>query len=340
MTVTEHISHPGQVSGDLVAINSLRTIAFTMLVSYHVVGLGTTSGLGLDYPHFLRFYADYLIHVRMPIFAVIAGFVYGMRPVQLPDYGRFIGGKIRRLLIPGAIAALIFALAGTLMGNRFARTTADIWEIFFFPYAHYWYLQTMMVIFVGSALADALLKGRHTHWLFLGACAFSLSSFWPPVFFSLRTVPFLLPFFLFGVVLYRNFNLFYQARTLVLGLCLLAVLSVSYLQAQHYWAEGTLMLGRRTPSALVFGVAACTLLFLAMPRIALLDRLAPFAFTIYLYHIFGTSGMREVLEKLGVDALMLKTILGLIAGIALPIVVHKLAEKTGLTRRLVLGMRK
>ena len=64
MTVTEHISHPGQVSGDLVAINSLRTIAFTMLVSYHVVGLGTTSGLGLDYPHFLRFYADYLIHVR------------------------------------------------------------------------------------------------------------------------------------------------------------------------------------------------------------------------------------------------------------------------------------
>ncbi|MEP1539422.1 MAG: acyltransferase [Paracoccaceae bacterium] len=340
MTVTEHISHPAQTLSDQVAINSLRTIAFTMLVSYHVVGLGTTSGLGLDYPHVLRFYADYLIHVRMPIFAVIAGFVYGMRPVHLPDYRRFIGGKVRRLLIPGAIAALIFALAGTLMGNRFARTPTDIWEVFLFPYAHYWYLQTMMVVFLGSALADALLKGRHTHWLFLGACAFSLSNIWMPTFFSLRAVPFLLPFFLFGVLLYRNFHLFYQARNVVLGLCLIVVVGVSYLQAHHYWAEGTLMLGRRTPSALVFGVAACTFLFLAMPRIALLDRLAPFAFTIYLYHVFGTSGMREVLEKLGVDALMPKVILGLIAGIALPIVLHKLAEQTGLTRRLVLGLRK
>lgn len=339
MAVTENIRNPGQVSGDQVAINTLRTIAFTMLVSYHVVGLGTGSGLSVDYPHILRFYADYLIHVRMPIFAVIAGFVYGLRPVHLPDYGRFISGKVRRLLIPGAIAAFAFAMAGTLMGNRFARTAADMWEIFFFPYAHYWYLQTMMVIFIGSALVDALLKGRHTHWVFLGACAFSLSGLWPPMFFSLRTVPFLLPFFLFGVLLYRNFGLFWQARTAVLSLCLLIMLVVSYLQAQYYWSEGTLMLGRRTPSALAFGIAACTFLFLAMPRIPLLDRLAPFAFTIYLYHVFGTSGMREVLEKLGVNGLVPKAVLGLVAGIALPIVLHKLAEKTRLTRRLVLGLR-
>jgi fucose 4-O-acetylase-like acetyltransferase len=82
----------------------MRGIAMLLLVSDHVIGSDPKAGLELDYPHPLRLYADTLIHVRMPLFAFIAGYVFGLKPLTADRYAEFMQGKFRRLFIPGSIS--------------------------------------------------------------------------------------------------------------------------------------------------------------------------------------------------------------------------------------------
>jgi hypothetical protein len=49
--------------------------------------------------------------------------------------------------------------------------------------------------------------------------------------------------------------------------------------------------------------------------------------------------MRRALDAAGLDSMPLQLVLGLLAGIALPAVIHALAERRDLTRVLVLGLK-
>lgn len=80
-------------------------------------------GLELDYLHPLRIFAVLLIDLRMPLFAFIAGYVYGLRPIRARDYPAFALDKLRRLVVPAGIAILIFVLIANVKGNtNFCRS--------------------------------------------------------------------------------------------------------------------------------------------------------------------------------------------------------------------------
>ena len=64
-----------------------------------------------------------------------------------------------------------------------------------------------------------------------------------------------------------------------------------------------------------------------------------FSFTIYLYHVFGTAGAREILTQLGVRNIWTLFMASVVAGLAGPVVLHVVAAQFRLTRRLVLGLR-
>jgi glucan biosynthesis protein C len=65
--------------------------------------------------------------------------------------------------------------------------------------------------------------------------------------------------------------------------------------------------------------------------------IGPFAFTIYLYHVFGTAGMHELLHWLGITQIPVLFFSSLAAGIGVPVAVHLTAKRFALTRRFVLG---
>lgn len=330
-------AHPGQARS---SIDTLRVVAFTLLVSYHVIGAGADSGLEIAYPHPLRFYADYLIGIRMPIFAMIAGYVYALRPVRLQNYSGFFTGKLRRLFIPGAVSALIFLLISQIMGNAHSKAWSDAWTVVFYGYAHYWYLQTMLVIFLAVGLYDGLLRGRGTVLLWVMALALTLSNLKIGTsFMSLHRVFDLLPHFVTGMLIQRYWPLFRQYRRVLLVLCLLAIGWHLSVQIQYYQDQAELIRSRRIPVSVLFSTCACLLMMLYMPRLRALEVLAPFAFTVYLYHVLGTAGMREVLHAIGIDALIVTVPLGLCAGICLPVLIHRVADKTSLTRKVMLGKR-
>ncbi|WP_306751793.1 acyltransferase family protein [Paracoccus actinidiae] len=166
----------------------MRGLAVLLLVSFHVIGATSDAGLQLDYPHPLRVFADLLIDLRMPLFAFIAGYVYGLRPIQLGQYGSFVSGKFKRLAVPGSIAMLIFAFLSTMAGREsFAVGAGDLCRIFVFPYAHYWFLQAILLIFLLHGLIEIGTGNRGTPLLLGMACAIFLwPVFPPPCFRSIR----------------------------------------------------------------------------------------------------------------------------------------------------------
>ena len=78
--------------------------------------------------------------------------------------------------------------------------------------------------------------------------------------------------------------------------------------------------------------------FLCLPRIPILERIRPYALTIYLYHVFATSFARRLGEAAGLEDLWLQWILGMAMGVTMPIALHlAVARMPALVRRPVLG---
>lgn len=332
-------SETGQVSGTQVyPLETMRAIAVFLLVSYHAIGSGPTSGLELDYPHPFRIFSDFLIDLRMPFFAFIAGYVYGLRPIMEGQYLSFITGKFRRLYIPCAIAASLFALLASLTGNGSARTLWDFWQIYFFPYAHYWFLQAILLIFVFFGGLDVLLGKRFTLLMLLMSClAYLFLPFIPGNFMSVNSAVYLLPFFLLGLVFVRNVAWVSAGAPWLIGLSATVVLAASAWNLMILEETGRLSLNRLDLQSLGMGLAVCVLAMLTLPQVARFRALGPYAFTIYLYHIFGTGGAREVMHALGVTGVLPIFLASLICGIGGPVLLHRLADQWSLSRRFVLG---
>ena len=62
-------------------LDTLRGLACVLLTFYHVVGLDPASGLRLPLDSHYRAFNDMLAYIRMPLFTILSGVVYAMRPV-------------------------------------------------------------------------------------------------------------------------------------------------------------------------------------------------------------------------------------------------------------------
>jgi fucose 4-O-acetylase-like acetyltransferase len=83
-------------------IESLRGIAIMMVVICHVV-LDHKNPLYPNSPGLLEWLQHLCLsteYVRMPLFTVISGFVYALRPAAARGAVEFVRGQARRLIIP------------------------------------------------------------------------------------------------------------------------------------------------------------------------------------------------------------------------------------------------
>ncbi|UWQ23184.1 acyltransferase family protein [Jannaschia sp. W003] len=322
-------------------VETLRALAVLMLVSYHVIGGSPGNGLQIDYPHPLRILNDLLVDFRMPAFAFVAGYVYAIRPVGMGEWGRFVSGKFRRLLIPGAVAATLFVIMANLFDTPFGRDGDTFWRIYVYPYAHYWFLQAIFLIFTVLAFVEAR-TGPRTAWALL---AISIPFYFADVFmpgnlFSTKQAFYLAPYFLCGVIYYRYLHVFRQHRWIIGILCLVTIVVSLWLNLSRIEDQGFFSRSTRDLQSLALGMTAPVFLMLCLPNWAPLTRFGAASFTIYLYHVFATSASRRVFDSLGMDGGAFVIVAGILAGILLPIALHILAERNGLTRRLVLGQRR
>ncbi|WP_265501347.1 acyltransferase family protein [Paracoccus beibuensis] len=320
------------------ALETSRLVAVVLLVLYHVIGPGSDAGLKLPDTHPARMFADYFADLRMPLFAFIAGHVYGLRPVDPAQWKSFLAGKFRRLAVPGAVAITVFMLLALMLHLRFAPD-ADWWRNYVMPYAHFWFLQAILLIFVVFGTFDTFGHGRGS------AVILALSILWTMSGWRLQTnimaanhALYLLPYFVVGVMVARQRSIVFSNRLAIILMAVTVVALTTWINILDLQETGRFSQNRRDLQSLAFGISGSMLCYLVLPRID--SRVfGSFAFTIYLYHVLGTSGMRRLLYAIGIDDTGTHLIAGLVAGLAVPVMLHIASLQSPAATRLVLGQR-
>lgn len=321
-------------------IETVRAIAILVLVSFHVIGGPEAGrGLGLQAPHPLRYYADLLIDIRMPLFAFIAGAVYALRPVGIDQIGGFLAGKFRRLALPGITAITLFVVMSKIMNTPDGVIDHPL-DPYFRHYAIYWFLQAILVIFLVYGTLDILTDGRVLlPALIVSGLAVILGYGFKTDIMGMNRLTQLLFYFLAGIFFIRKFGVVAENRRIVLAAALGAMALGLALNILVLMRTGAFSVQRLDLQSLLFGAGACVSAFLLLPRLGWLQWLGAYSLTIYLYHIFATSAARRAMEAAGFSSPWVQVLIGTCAGIAFPVMLQLVAKRWGVSRLLVLGMR-
>lgn len=324
-------------------INSLRYFATFLLVSYHVIGVDEQGGMHIGYPSAWRFFSDSLIDVRMPLFAFIAGVVYALKPLTMADASGFFIGKFRRIVVPGIVASVTFWLGCNLILKSGFAYRADPVATVLLSTGHFWFLQALLLIFITISVLDAVFKYKAALYFFLGALTLTLTWKYLSVnntgYLEINSAVYLSPYFILGLVLFRYHEAVMLQKTAIILLSTCLVLLAVALNISVYQKTGQLSIDRFDFQSLSLGIGVILLAHFMFPKVDLLDRLAIYSFTIYLYHPFGTSAVRQVVEALGIKAPAVHFFIGVTTGLVLPCLMHIVAERFYWTRRILLGLR-
>src|SRR3569833_839663 len=98
------------LANESLRVQTLRGLACLLLVAFHVIGSHATSGLRVDADSAYRQFANLFMHLRMPLFTFLSGFVYAYRPAALGYAGTFAGKKFRQILLPLLCVSTLYFL--------------------------------------------------------------------------------------------------------------------------------------------------------------------------------------------------------------------------------------
>lgn len=322
-------------------IETLRGLAIILMVMGHVISSRPEGGLQVSDDSWYRYFYLTLSPMRMPLFTVISGFVYAMRPVVRERAETFLLGKARRLLFPMAsVATVQFLFSAYGPGVTNPLPLRDIWTIYLFPFDQFWFLQSIALVFL-CVFAMELTGMLRSAWGWLGcmvvASTIYLAGPTDVTFFSIDGWCMLMVFFLLGVGLNR-FDVLSRGRWTFVAAAGLLVVSVCLHQLTLF---GRIDPGRWLPwIVLGCGLGATFLLVRLRTTYQPLARLGGYAFTIYLLHCFGVVAGRLLCKKLlGIDQTGVLFVVCLAFGLFWPIVGHLVLQRHWLTRRVFLGLR-
>lgn len=329
-------------------VETLRGIACILLVSYHVIGDTSSNGLQLPADHILSFLNRMFIDVRMPLFSFISGFVFSAYARDILMLRGKIAAKVRRLLIPMVCVGSLHYWAQYAFAPQ-PDGQVPYYQLFILPYEHFWFLQATFIIMLVVSLLTYWLRGDGTRAaaILLVPCmvASVLLGRWHPDVFSSYKALYLAPYFLSGYLISHAASLRAGMENGSKRPDLLVAMGV--LIAFLFWLEflvvdRVLPLGgaERRAVGLAVGLSTCLFLFLLRFRSRLLSFVGDKSYAIFLFHVFFTAGSRIVLERLmpgiGVPALFA---IGLVAGVAGPIVLSWAILRSPVATLLLLGVR-
>lgn len=326
-------------------IETLRGAVIILVVIGHVIGSASNGGMKVSDDSFLRYlYYTFIDPIQMPLFTVIAGWVYSLKPVVREKINDFIQKKFLRVFVPMLVVGICyFLLQYFTPGTNNKGNLLDIWKLLLFPYTLYWYLYSLFFVFILIAYIDSFHKmNTFTNWIII----FSISIFTllirdrfipyeSPNYFSYKGTIYLLPCFILGVGLHR-FKTFFQGQfmkytvPIILVVCII-IQQLSWFKVIDYTVHKDTIVG------LLIGLLGTMMLLRLQLKTNWLIWFGGFAYSIYLFHAFGTAGGRIILKRFDIHSSGLIFTVSLAVGLLLPIVAEKILDKFKITRILFLG---
>jgi peptidoglycan/LPS O-acetylase OafA/YrhL len=321
-------------------VQSARGLACVLLVAYHVVGNDVTNGLRVEQDSGWRILTLLFEHLRMPLFAFLSGYVYAYRPA-LPGHAlTFSIKKVKRLLIPLLVVTTIFFPIQNLTpgANAHLQDWTQMWRIYVFPYAHFWFLQSILLIFAFTLVADRWMKNIWSYAVVLAlvlAAHFLVKIEFDKNYFSIAGAFMLLPFFVLGIGVNRFPGVFRKPAMKGLSLVVLVLLWSIY--AIECFRSPLDVPGKGTLFGTSLSIVSCLAVIYWLPTSRWLATLGAYSFSIYLYHVVFAAAARIALFAIGDTGLPSQFVIGLAAGIAGPITFELAIRNYPFARRAFLG---
>lgn len=323
------------------SVESLRGFAILLVLGLHL----TNDGAIVPAQAFYDYLAYSFQNIRIPLFTILSGYLFGLRPVGRGCFGQFLGGKVRRILIPLiVVASLEFIAKSTLPGVNNPESLGDIWKAFLFPYEHYWFLQVIFLLFLLFGFLHSVdLLPSWRNWLVIAALSlllylgFGYTGLSLSV-FSLGATTYLVPFFVLGFGIAQHGERLMHNRMILIWL---VVFTVTFSYQQYLWFAGAPgEASKRSLTGLVVALSSgCLLLRFRVPVWGLAT-VGSYAYVIYLYQGFGLSLGRRIMSVLPEINPHIYFI-GLIAtAVIFGILVEKIGKRIPYLRMALLGIKK
>ena len=297
-------------------LDSVRGLACVLVVALHVVGVGSTDGLKIEAGSPWHNVMDALDLIRLPLFTALAGFLYGAMPATRDGFGAYMTRKIRQLLVPLVFATLVFWVLREL---TYGENERSLFWAYVYGYQHLWYIDALLLIFAAVSFIDTKFSPTWKTWA--GVVAAVVLTYWAlpeiPI-MHVKNAIFFLPFFIFGLLLYRVRDLLKSQA--LLGASVVAMLAIIALQ--QVFEPEYLALNVFGLLGWLGGAASVVALLRLFPSFAVLAAIAPYSFTIYLWHPAANGTVRNILWSAGVDSTWLLFLIGVAAGVLIPILMH------------------
>lgn len=298
-----------------------------------------------------------LIYVfHMPIFFVVSGVLYRLSGMQ--EYLSFLNKKIKRLLVPYVVIALIYLLIKLICGlflTLYAPVTRlSVLNVLINPVNSHvpmlWFLYTLFWVFVLYPLLIIVFRSPLLLMIALIICnvigVFANSQL-------LTTIIYYIPYFAFGVFLKINVNFTGRLNALVnvfiiLLMCTTMMFMIKYQIPKKVYADSYLII-----SKYIFGLLGVMLVFvfsmlLVAKSFYSLDRLlceiGKYTMSIYVFHTLFEAPFRKLIEKFGggdVDVFLFSfvALCGVFSGVITPIILEKkYLSRFAVGRKYILGI--
>lgn len=315
-------------------LQTLRGVACLLVVYFHVIGTPTT-GLKLPLNNFYSDLSDFFIYIRMPLFTFLSGYVYGYRRFN-DNFSRYFRGKFRRIIVPFITVSSVFVLVQTNIPGANNPIEFNLLTFYLYPYAHFWFLQSIFTIFVFYSLFDYLTKRckKSLFYLFIASIPLFFISDLVTDFFSLSRTFYLLPFFTFGVIV----NVCELEKLNGRLLIYIVFFFMSLIIIHGIFVYCGVPIDRISFLAFVMGLVGSYSLLKFCFVSKMFIFIGGYSYTIYLYHVFGTAFARILFNQIGLTSVELHIIMGLMLGIFIPILFHRLINKSRFFAMLLLGL--
>jgi len=325
------------------SVETLRGIAIILMVAGHVIGDDSLSGMKVSDESVFRYFYFTFQFLRMPLFTVISGFVYSLRPADSTNTIHFLKGKARRILLPFfTFATLQFLFRCFVPGINQPAVLRDIWKIYVLTFDQFWFLQAIFLVFLCVSILERyqLLSTLKRYIPVLGiALVLYFFRNRSTIVFSFDGFLYLLPFFLLGIGINR-FKSFFNIGLIKVIAGSLFVFSV--IIQQLIWFKIIPQPGEYLYYllALLTGISGILTLFYIRKPQPFLAGLGYYSYGIYLMHVFGTASSRILLVSTGAENSMIIFLVSLSFGLALPVLAELFIMKKKLLKLVFLGLNK
>jgi fucose 4-O-acetylase-like acetyltransferase len=285
-------------------------------------------------------FTNLFVHVRMPLFTFLSGFVYACRPLAAGHELAFLRKKLRRLGVPLIVATTLLYCLHLAMHHR---VPPHMWTIYVFPYWHLWFVQALLVVFgVIVALESSAALATLPRFMLVFVASVALFV-WAPFEFTnalgLNNATYLLPFFVCGLGAHRFRGALQSRRALI-------ATAVAFVLAQGFHSYIVLSrtvlpidpVAERSGWNLLIGMSAGLCALQLLPPVRLMERIGGSSYVIYLYHPLFVAAALFPMAARGSIPTSLVFVVACASGVLGPMLMEELAGHVAAGRLLLEGL--